>query len=622
MKCFRHGGDNGFDSILQFQFLNSQKPILVLDTPGIQVISTGCGSGKTTAIKDLIFQYSSEGILYAAGTIKECNEMYDWLMENAVGKLDFTGSLLSIEDIISIHSEPRYDETGKVNNGVDLDLWNNNPKKLRDKKIIICTHHKLFHEYPDLLIGYNLNISPIVTDTMNEYEKVNYVIPGAKQLNPRRYVLIDEFPRCGVLKKRYIKSDLYQLGLSAVNSYYNWQTNKVEYREQITKYRDFNAMVFKYDSITASNPRYKITESSSEPAEFRKRMILSDLHMNYDKYINSDEDEIKVSCNILNLRNSYSRIFLFEGTGDLLYSGTSNNVRLTDVYPKYNSRISYIRLNRFIERTNTIETEDDKCKILSKLDESIDELITTVFNRSDVRKVLIVTWKNLKSDDSNDDKNLFSISINENFSLTEYITNKLTGRIGDKEFSIIHYQSGLDRATNEFREFDSIVFLGKFQIPDSAVTEINEDLGSDCTPRRYLLHQLVQAVCRTRIRNHKMEDINIFYTGDWNIGVINNLMSYLGGSLKDRHDINIGSLVLKNKWKSAIEKLVQYEPELFNAIKNKLDYELSIELDDLYELIPMSRKAVSKYDSLSKYLKELGINLVISTCSNNKGYKS
>jgi hypothetical protein len=133
---------------------------------------------------------------------------------------------------------------------------------------------------------------------------------------------------------------------------------------------------------------------------------------------------------------------------------------------------------------------------MRNLDLSIDELITTVFNRSDVRKVLIVTWKNLKSDDSNDDKNLFSSSINENFSLTEYITNKLTGRIGDKEFSIIHYQSGLDRATNEFREFDSIVFLGKFQIPDYAVYELNEDLGSDCTPRRYLLHQLVQAVCR------------------------------------------------------------------------------------------------------------------------------
>lgn len=206
----------------------------------------------------------------------------------------------------------------------------------------------------------------------------------------------------------------------------------------------------------------------------------------------------------------------------------------------------------------------------------------------------------------------------KNFNLTEYIANKLTGRVGDKEFRIIYYQSGLDRATNEFRDFDSVVFLGKFQIPDSAVSEINEDLGSDCTPRRYLLHQLVQAVCRTRIRNHNKEDINVFYTGDWSPGVINDLISYVGGS-RLLLNADIDSLGIKNKWKSAINKLIEYEPELFDAMKDKLEYNLEIDLDDLYCILPMSEKKVKKYIPLSRYMREFNIDLTINTKSNNKG---
>lgn len=615
MNVMRLSGGSG--TILQFNFRNSTGSLKVLDEPGIQVISTGCGSGKTTAIRELISLYNSDGVLYSASTIRECNEMYDWLIENVVDK-NIMGSIITKDDIICIHSEPRYDENGNVNNGVDLETWNNNPMKLKDKKVLICTHHKLFHEYPELLIGYNLNMSPIVSSEMNEYEKVKYVIPeGAKQLNPRRYVLIDEFPTCGVLKKDYMKSDLPQFGMSVINKKYNWQSGKMEFKEDITRYNDFNMMVYKYDKITPTNERYKITGSTSEPAEFRKRMILSDLHRNYDKYIKSPEEKIRASCNILNLENSYSRILLFEGTGDLLYSG-DNGIRVCDVYPKYNSMVSYVRLGRFINRTNQIETESDKLKLLNKLDESIDELISSVFNRPDVNKVLIVTWKNLKSNESDNRNGIFSSKINENFNLTEYITNKLTGRVGDKEFRIIYYQSGLDRATNEFREFDSVVFLGKFQIPDSAVSEINGDLGSDCTPRRYLLHQLVQAVCRTRIRNHNKEDINVFYTGDWSPGVINDLISYVGGS---RLSLNadIDSLGIKNKWKLAINKLIEYEPELFDAMKNKLEYNLEIDLDDLYCILPMSEKKVKKYIPLSKYMREFNIDLTINTKSNNKG---
>ena len=605
-------------NVLKMGFLNAND-LMVNDAPGIKVISSGCGAGKTTIIKKLIKSSSSEGVLYSAATIRECNEMYDWLIKNAVGQEDILGIELTADDIISIHSEPRYNDKGEVDNGVDLDLWNNNPMKLKDKKIIICTHYKLFHEYPSLLIGYNLDNPYYTTDILDEFEKLRFRIPdGGKLRNPRRYVLIDEFPRCGVLKMDFDVNLIRQLGMNVCNMQYNPITRMEESVPFTTRYEDFRLMRIQYNMFEKMFSELRIPGTDNEPTEFKKNMILSDIHYNFYKYINSGLDKIKVSYNLLSLDNGYSRVIVFEGTGDLLYSRLNNRIKLYDIYPKYSSRVTYIKLKSFIERSNLINTEEDKINLMRNLDLSIDELITTVFNRSDVRKVLIVTWKNLKSGDSNDDKNLFSSSINENFSLTEYITNKLTGRIGDKEFSIIHYQSGLDRATNEFREFDSIVFLGKFQIPDYAVYELNEDLGSDCTPRRYLLHQLVQAVCRTKIRNHKMEDINVFYTGDWNQRTINDLITYISGP-EYLPKVNIDDLGLKNKWKTSILKLIEYDPNVYSALRNKEEYNFSIDIDELYEMMPVYEKKVKYYNSLSKYLKEVGINLNIITRSNNKG---
>jgi hypothetical protein len=379
-----------------------------------------------------------------------------------------------------------------------------------------------------------------------------------------------------------------------------------------TRYEDFRLMRIQYNMFEKMFSELRIPGTDNEPTEFKKNMILSDIHYNFYKYINSGLDKIKVSYNLLSLDNGYSRVIVFEGTGDLLYSRLNNRIKLYDIYPKYSSRVTYIKLKSFIERSNLINTEEDKINLMRNLDLSIDELITTVFNRSDVRKVLIVTWKNLKSDDSNDDKNLFSSSINENFSLTEYITNKLTGRIGDKEFSIIHYQSGLDRATNEFREYSGVVFLGEFHVPNEVVAKFNRDYRSDTNPQNYLTYQLVQAVCRTRIRLHQGLPINVYFSSDWSDDVIKNCIKYL-----DRDEVsNVIDETLsyiKPKWRPVIKLFSSLDEEFKYAIENKLPYKFNFTLDEIYELIPMYEKKVKWYNPLVNYLGKLGIELNIKS---------
>ena len=597
------------ENYMKMSFLNGE--ITVTGTPGISVISPGCGSGKTTIIKEIIRNNSSKGILYSAATIRECNEMYDWIVNNLIGCYDNYNQKLVVSDIASIHSEPRYDENGNINNGVDLNVWNKYPELFKDKKVIICTHHKLLHEYPDLLIGYNLN--KVDLSSLNVYDRVDYMNDSGFRLDPRKYVLIDELPRCGVLKKSYYITDLYPLGITVPNRHYLPDgTLKVD--RYCTRIEDYTLMKCVYEEIERNDKRLLITKSSNEPSNYRKDLILSDIHKNFYKYILSEENNINISCNILKLKNRFSRIMIFEGTGDLLFSN-SKEITLYNINNKYSSEINIEKFHNTLNRSiGELNSNEKKLELYSNINSLLDNLINSVFNNENSKKILIVTWKNLKSCDYENNKSLFNTEINENFSFTEYIKDYLLGRT-NKEFSIIHYQSGLDRATNEFREYDSIVFLGEFHIPNSAIKEINEDLGSNCSPSEFSIHQLVQAICRTRIRNHKGESINVYFTDDWNDLLIAQLTRYLGSY--NNYEYSIDDLNIRPKWKSAINKLCNYDSNISSSLSLGIKYNFEITLNDIFNLIPMSEKKVKKYYPLINYLRGLGIEMKIMTSWNS-----
>ena len=601
------------ENYMKMSFLNGE--ITVTGTPGISVISPGCGSGKTTIIKEIIRNNSSKGILYSAATIRECNEMYDWIVNNLIGCYDNYNQKLVVSDIASIHSEPRYDENGNVNNGVDLNVWNKYPELFKDKKVIICTHHKLLHEYPDLLIGYNLN--KVDLSSLNVYDRVDYMNDSGFRLDPRKYVLIDELPRCGVLKKSYYITDLYPLGITVPNRHYLPDgTLKVD--RYCTRIEDYTLMKCVYEEIERNDKRLLITKSSNEPSNYRKDLILSDIHKNFYKYILSEENNINISCNILKLKNRYSRIIIFEGTGDLLFSD-SDLIKLYNTKEKYSSPVDINKIPISISRKiDEIKSEEDKIKLFNRINNTLDNMILNVFQRPDIDKVLIVTWKNLRNNSDNEYSNsVFNTEINENFSFTEYIKDYLLGRT-NKEFSIIHYQSGLDRATNEFRDYDSIVFLGEFHVPNSAVGEINQDLGSNCSPKKFLLHQLVQAVCRTRIRKHKGDQIHIFYTEDWSPGIMISLENYLNG-VPDSNDVYLDDLNIRPKWREAIRKLGEYDIDIINCIRQKINYKVEYDLDCIYSIIPFYEKKIRSYYPLINYLRKLGIELNITSRKSSNG---
>ena len=78
---------------------------------------------------------------------------------------------------------------------------------------------------------------------------------------------------------------------------------------------------------------------------------------------------------------------------------------------------------------------------------------------------------------------------------------------------------------------------------------------------------------------------------------------------------------IKNKWVSSIINLNKYDSNILESIRYNKNYSIKISLDAIYEIIPMSRKEVDKYNSLVNYLMTLGINMTITSNHKNKGRK-
>ena len=112
------------------------------DRYGGYVIASGCGSGKTTVIKEMILKVFNYGVVYSAATIDECNKMYQFLVTEGPNNGLFPN------DIVVLHSE--FDTPG-----VDLNMMRSNSNDLHDKKVIICTHYKFLNEHPEILLKYN-----------------------------------------------------------------------------------------------------------------------------------------------------------------------------------------------------------------------------------------------------------------------------------------------------------------------------------------------------------------------------------------------------------------------------------------------------------------------------------
>ena len=593
--------DIGFDKVygpmdINIKFLNGE--VTIPKYPGGYVIASGCGSGKTTAIKEIIRKCYQVGIVYSAFTIDECNEMYK-----------FCKTFVNDEDIVVLHS--RYQD-----DGVDNSLLRNTDK-LAEKKIIICTHYRLLNEYPSVLLKYSGSVlrkdrfSRIVASTMRGWDS-----NGEIKL-PRRLILIDEMPVVKSPSINVTKSMIRLLGVAETEIKIDPETKEsyvaAKYPIVYTNGGNRSTTDSLYN-MNSNDPLFKDLKTNTESDKLRTELALDMIYDSYDQLMNMKNDSVELTFTIANYINNLmdTRFIIFDGTGDLTF--IDSKFDLINVNNKYSSSINAKKFEFNIKRTWREKDFNRKLNdIFNDLDNSIERVKDYI---KENKGTLIVTWKDFKVSDNRRGLPILGEFDKREISIKDYIRFKLneSGFIEGKDFSIIHYQSGLDRATNEFRDYSGVVFLGEFHVPNEVVAKFNRDYRSNTNPQNYLTYQLVQAVCRTRIRLHQGLPINVYFSSDWNDNVIKNCIKYLNRD-EVSNVIDETLSYIKPKWRPVIKLFSSLDEEFKYAIENKLPYKFNFTLDEIYELIPMDRKRTERYNSLVNYFKQLGIEINITSNS-------
>ena len=595
--------DIGFDKVygpmdINIKFLNGE--VTIPRYPGGYVIASGCGSGKTTAIREVIRKCYQVGIVYSAFTIDECNEMYK-----------FCKTFVNDEDIVVLHSKYQDD-------GVDNSLLRNTDK-LAEKKIIICTHYRLLNEYPSVLLKYSGSVlrkdrfSRIVASTMRGWDS-----NGEIKL-PRRLILIDEMPVVKSPSINVTKSMIRLLGVAETEIKIDPETKEsyvaAKYPIVYTNGGNRSTTDSLYN-MNSSDSLFKDLKTDTESDKLRTELALDMIYDNYDQLMSMRNDSVELTFTIANYINNLmdTRFIIFDGTGDLTF--IDSKFDLINVDNKYSSSINAKKFEFNIKRTWREKDFNRKLNdIFNDLNSSIERVKDYI---KENKGTLIVTWKDFKVSDNRRGLPILGEFDKREVSIKDYIRIKLneSGFIEGKDFSIIHYQSGLDRATNEFRNYSGVIFLGEFHVPSEVVAKFNRDYRSNTNPQNYLTYQLVQAICRTRIRLHQGLPINVYFSSDWNDDVIKNCIKYLNrGEVSNVIDETLS--YIKPKWRPVIKLFSSLDEEFKYAIENKLPYKFNFTLDEIYELIPMDRKRTERYNSLVNYFKQLGIEININSNSGN-----
>ena len=274
------------DSGTQFHFLNSS--INLPDSPGLYAFDIACGSGKSTALTLFVALNWKDGVCIAVPTIKDANDMETALVTEGVPD----------SEIVTLHSD---------NPGL-MKQFKTNPDSLKDKKVVIITHPRIF---------------------MNPIELF---------CEGKKYVMIDELPlfiRYQAIVSKQVLTMFSNIdrnpndnGCSILNmpGYYAhpYDTERMEliYETYIRKTN--------LSFLSGNDP---LNQSMREAAFEYINLYLS-------QKFNALED-IKIRSNILGLRYTH-QVILLDGTFDLLDKGKGKEfIVLKDDSVKYSSPIHF-----------------------------------------------------------------------------------------------------------------------------------------------------------------------------------------------------------------------------------------------------------------------------------------
>lgn len=522
---------------------------------GLSIVSTGCGSGKTTSISMIASDSATDSVLIVVPTIDAANELHDRILPN-----------LKTQRMAVLH-------TGDGSDNV-INEYRENPMILEDYEVLIITSARLIIDPYTLFLRYGSgNRQFVLIDEM-----INFYPPA--------FSLPDEM----IDLITYVDQEKQHNGIEG---------EKIDVSGN-TYYRHV------YDNMNSMMAAYMASKTVFFGG--KKGLSIVKIQRLFNHVLTSGL--VPFRNRIIDLANE-TTVVLLDGTSDLIF-GTDKRVLPVSGF-RYNSDITFIQYQTPLKRKNGSDWN------MLNLNYYLYNLVEILKRETD--KTLIVTWKTIDKFPANtgnaDDFESIPVKYDFPQELTQFL---LSEGIPEEKFSVIYRGSGLDRGSNDYRDYANVIFLGEWNIPDNIVHDINSMFGCKCQFENYRKALLVQSICRTRIRQHSGQPIKVYFSSDMDYNLMYDVQQYFRKNSAPA--CKIGSIIPpwpkyiykrpEKKNVLALSLLFGYDPKIRDAVANDQPYSFSISLDDLYRIIPKDRKAKERYGGLCGFLKTRKLIMTIT----------
>lgn len=545
----------------------------VPDAHGCYAISTGCGSGKTESIKNLIRLKHDQGILYCVDTIEELVKMYTWLI-----------SELCNDPAVSL----RLDDIAIIVSGEDAFKQNyhdymDDPDLLLKKKVVLITHTRFWSDDINRFLIYRPVTSVDFFDA--DFGKL------MSRADLRKYIIFDETP---LFIKDFVSFPKHILGIFSQQEIKGgWKCKSdVDIRKAYEKFLKGTEADF-----------YR---STSRLFNLRRETVLKLIPQYYEHWMRSSDKNCQITFKPSNLCQPgiNTHVLVYEGAGDILL-GSSSFYQLLDIQGKYNSNVVFSSFPFKFRRDDT--------RLNNNYKKAMDEVVKIICNESG--KVLLVVWKSYGEDRNKD----------SNMNFIEAVEEELDRRGIDKaRYKVTYYGATDTKSTNLYQDYRAIILMGRWGgIKNNDTAWLRECYGTDTTNEEHRLWYFVQLVSRIGIRKRDGQDYRVYYSEDIGKNFISRLSDYFNNIfIPNKHsgvldwEKKIDEAGINRSIKKRIKKLCKAFSDWQEYIRQGPIpvVKVSKSLKEIHKITPHSRKPLKRnYEPLVKALKTLGIELEITT---------
>lgn len=558
ISAIRHESGAGFT----LNFLNGS--IEIPDDPGAYAISSGCGSGKTTCIREMIRTSADKGVIYCVDTLEALEAMYRNIMEDIdTGKLKNTLK----DEIMCLRGERRENDGQDVIFNEQLRQYKDRPEEICRKKVILLTHARFFSELIQYFITYT--DEPAVVSSVPCFDGDFSRLMTSEHL--RKYIIFDETPN-------------FWTPLAKIPVCLLWGLTMDEREDGERKFYDDILSRYEQVSSAAVNPL-------KEGTLFQKQRKFTVLSMLKNGYLKGWEQsgikdfDIYFRPKDLIQPEMNAHVLLFEGAADVLLQGTQA-FNLIDVSAKYNAKVSFSKFDFDLKRHEKQgNTADRYVKVAH-------EILNKLYGGT-----LIVAWKNISGIDKG--------AVGES-KFCEELESGLR-KMGLSDFSVIYYGSPQCKSTNNYRTYKNIIFLGDWNI---GAGDLNLTREAYRTPildlDSWKAYYFIQIISRIGVRNHCGGEFNAYFSSDFSDGFIEVLNRYFNQNtpyekpVRDEKDAFEEAIkTLKDaRYRSYVRNLSNRYPQVRDAIVTSTPISLFIPFEQLVKLCP--RESASIFPKMYK----------------------